>query len=173
MEIGGVEVLESRVEVLKSRVEVLKSRIEVLKSRIEVLESRIEVLESRVEVLRSRVEVLRSRVEVLRSRVEVLQTLSHRDQVHRCVGIAFINLHKQSDVYDGLRLQLTFKTVATIKSNLGFDNTSSPFAIALSIFIVCYNKDRSRHELNRSQHKVDRYCCNNRQRRHKHRMQKI
>ncbi|MEH2422076.1 MAG: hypothetical protein V7K48_14475 [Nostoc sp.] len=121
-----VEVLESRVEVLESRVEVLESRVEVLKSRVEVLESRVEVLESRVEVLKSRVEVLESRVEVLESRVEVLQTLSHRERVYKCVGvartslqdaaqtassvttvgIAFINLHKQSD-------GLTFKTVVT------------------------------------------------------------
>ncbi|MEH2451855.1 hypothetical protein [Nostoc sp.] len=96
-----VEVLESRVEVLRSRVEVLQSRFEVLRSRFEVLRSRVEVLQKRVEVLESRVEVLRSRVEVLRSRVGVLQTLSHRDQVHRCVGVA------------RLWHRLTFQTVAT------------------------------------------------------------
>ncbi len=79
-----VEVLESRVEVLESRVEVLESRVEVLESRVEVLRSRVEVLESRVEVLQNRVEVLQNRVEVLRSRFGVLQTLSHRNQVHRC-----------------------------------------------------------------------------------------
>ncbi|MEH1948872.1 MAG: hypothetical protein V7K77_18250 [Nostoc sp.] len=36
--------------------------------------------------------------QIPRSRVEVLQTLSHRDRLHRC----------------GLRLRLTFKTVATL-----------------------------------------------------------
>ncbi|MEH2452580.1 hypothetical protein [Nostoc sp.] len=93
-----VEVLENRVEVLESRVEVLESHVEVLENRVEVLESRVEVLESRVEVLENRVEVLENRVEVLENRVGVFQTLSHRDQVHRY----------------GLRLRLTFKTVATI-----------------------------------------------------------
>ncbi|WP_230967117.1 DUF4988 domain-containing protein, partial [Nostoc commune] len=64
------------------------NRVEVLKNRVEVLENRVEVLENRVEVLESRVEVLESRVEVLKNCVEVLQTLSHRNQVHRCVGVA-------------------------------------------------------------------------------------
>jgi hypothetical protein len=65
-----------------------RSNVEVLESRVEVLESRIELLESYVEVLESYVEVLESYVEVLESYVEVLQTLSHRDQVHRCVGVS-------------------------------------------------------------------------------------
>ncbi|MBN3959477.1 hypothetical protein [Nostoc sp. NMS8] len=102
------QIPRSHVEVLESRVEVLESRVEILESCVEVLKSRVEVLESCVEVLKSCVEVLKSRVEVLESRVGVLQTLSHRNQVQRCdtkqpaTGIAFINLHKQSDVYDGL-----------------------------------------------------------------------
>ncbi|MEH2452113.1 hypothetical protein [Nostoc sp.] len=87
-----VEVLESHVEVLENHVEVLRSRVEVLRSHVEVLESHVEVLRSRVEVLRSRVEVLQNRVEVLENRVGVLQTLSHRDQVHRCVGVARTSL---------------------------------------------------------------------------------
>ncbi|MEH2451626.1 hypothetical protein [Nostoc sp.] len=93
-----VEVLESRVEVLESRVEVLESRVEVLGSRVEVLQSHVEVLENRIEVVQSRVGVLENRIEVVRSRVGVLQTLSHRDQVHRCE-------------------RLIFKTVATIFLN--------------------------------------------------------
>ncbi|MEH2467347.1 hypothetical protein [Nostoc sp.] len=83
-----VKVLQNRVEVLQSLVEVLQSLVEVLQSLVEVLQSLVEVLESRVEVPRSHVEVLQSRVEVLKSRVGVLQTLSHRDQVHSCVGVA-------------------------------------------------------------------------------------
>ncbi|MEH2298325.1 MAG: hypothetical protein V7K88_04520 [Nostoc sp.] len=108
-----VEVLESRVEVLESRVEVLESRVEVLQNRVEVLQNRVEVLESRVEVLQNRVEVLENRIEVVRSRVGVPQTLSHRDQVHRCVGVA----RTSAALSDHRRHRLTFKTVATIFPN--------------------------------------------------------
>ncbi|MEH2047233.1 hypothetical protein, partial [Nostoc sp.] len=118
-------------------VEVLQTPVEVLQTPVEVLQTPVEVLQTPVEVLQTRVEVLQTRVEVLRSRVEVLQTLSYRDQLHRCVGvapvgIAFINLHKQSDVYDGLRLRLTFKTVATHFYFLG-----KTYAVLTPLAILC------------------------------------